>query len=82
MIAMVDLVHNQQFGVQKDENGEVSKFNFYCRTIYKNLKFNFLQNGYLHNLVLYLIRTVRSCSLWVYMPFSKHLANFVLCKPS
>ena len=54
---------------QKVKDGEVSNFNFYYRKIDKNLKFDFLQNGYLHNLVLYLIRTVRSCSLWVYMPF-------------
>ena len=35
----------------------------------KKLIFDFLQNGYLHNLVLYLFETVRPCSLWVYMPF-------------
>ena len=54
---------------QKVKNGEVSKFNFYYWKIYENLKFNFLQKRYLHNLVLYLSETVRPCSLWVYMPF-------------
>ncbi len=54
---------------QKVKDGEVSNSNFYYRKIDRKLKFDFLQNGYLHDLVLYLSGTLRSCSLWVCMPF-------------
>ena len=69
MILRVNYDNKCSIWSQKVKDGEVSNFNFYYRKIDKNLKFDFLQNGYLHDLVLYLSGTLRSCSLWVYVPF-------------